>query len=143
MALFLFVCVCVCVCCVCVRVFFCFVLFLFFVCFFLCFLIHLVFKTFPQVAVSGSVERRHKHFVWLYERLRDKYSCMCVPPLPDKSYMPKYGENFLDKRQQKLSDWLNRVARHPVLSRDRMSLHHFLTCPTSDTKVVCNLMKKS
>lgn len=82
----------------------------------------------------GTVERRFKHFTWLYERLRDKYSCMCVIPLPDKSYNGKYGENFLDKRQQKLEQWLNRICRHPVLARDTLSLQHFLTCPTSDPK---------
>ncbi len=54
------------------------------------------------------VERRHKHFVWLHERLTSKYSCICVPALPDKQFMGKYGETFLIKRQQKLEAWINR-----------------------------------
>lgn len=92
-------------------------------------------KTYEAYTISGGgsdVERRHKHFVWLHERLTNKYSCICVPPLPDKQFMSKYGETFLDKRQQKLHDWINRIVRHPILSQDRLSLHHFLT--TTDAK---------
>eukprot|EP00053_Salpingoeca_punica_P014880 m.135690 g.135690 ORF g.135690 m.135690 type:complete len:533 (+) comp16566_c0_seq1:166-1764(+) len=84
---------------------------------------------------AAPVERRHKHFQWLQERLAEKYSCMCVPPLPDKNYLGKYGETFLDKRQEKLEAWLNRVCRHPVISMDVLSLRHFLSCPPSDEKV--------
>lgn len=81
------------------------------------------------------MERRYKHFVWLYERLKSKYSCICVPPLPDKSHASKYGESFVEKRREKLQTWINRIARHPVLSQDSLSLHHFLSCSPSDMKV--------
>lgn len=95
-------------------------------------------KTFDAYSISGggsgSVERRHKHFVWLYERLCDKYSCLCVPPLPDKQFFSKFGEEELGKRQQKLQQWLIRVCRHPVLSRDVLSLKHFLNHSSSDEK---------
>ncbi len=64
----------------------------------------------------------------------NKYSCICVPPLPDKSYNTKYGETFLEKRRDRLQAWINRVCRHPVLSRDVLSLRHFLSCPTTDEK---------
>eukprot|EP00048_Salpingoeca_helianthica_P015539 m.227291 g.227291 ORF g.227291 m.227291 type:complete len:519 (-) comp17180_c0_seq1:227-1783(-) len=90
--------------------------------------------TIGGASANGSVERRHKHFVWLYERLREKYSCLCIPPLPDKQFMSKYGEELILKRQQKLQQWLRRLARHPVISRDELSLHHFLCFPTSDEK---------
>eukprot|EP00051_Salpingoeca_urceolata_P010111 m.123265 g.123265 ORF g.123265 m.123265 type:complete len:519 (+) comp16585_c4_seq1:472-2028(+) len=83
---------------------------------------------------DGSVERRFKHFIWLHERLHEKYSCLCVPPLPDKQFMSKYGETFVDKRKEKLQAWLDRISRHPVIGRDELSFHHFLTCATSDTK---------
>eukprot|EP00047_Mylnosiga_fluctuans_P017863 m.64967 g.64967 ORF g.64967 m.64967 type:complete len:538 (+) comp7298_c0_seq2:64-1677(+) len=95
-------------------------------------------KSFDAYTIScgeqGSVERRHKHFVWLWERLHDKYSCVCVPPLPDKQFFGKFSEDEVTKRQQKLQQWLIRVCRHPVLSRDKLSLHHFLTHPSSDEK---------
>lgn len=83
---------------------------------------------------SGAVERRYKHFEWLHARLQKKYSCVCVPPLPDRQVHTKYGENAADKRQIKLQQWINRICRHPVLSRDVLSLRHFLTHPTSDLK---------
>ncbi len=57
---------------------------------------------------SGAVERRYKHFEWLHARLQKKYSCICVPPLPDRQVHTKYGENAADKRQIKLQQWINR-----------------------------------
>eukprot|EP00045_Choanoeca_perplexa_P014387 m.169058 g.169058 ORF g.169058 m.169058 type:complete len:519 (-) comp16662_c0_seq1:1788-3344(-) len=79
-----------------------------------------------------EVERRYKHFQWLHERLVDKYSCICVPSLPSKDYDSKFGENAITKRQERLKAWVNRIARHPVLSADRGALEHFLICSTSD-----------
>eukprot|EP00049_Salpingoeca_infusionum_P014023 m.261112 g.261112 ORF g.261112 m.261112 type:complete len:588 (-) comp15575_c0_seq2:491-2254(-) len=38
-----------------------------------------------------QTERRFKHFAWLHQRLVDKYSCLCVPPLPSKDYDKKFG----------------------------------------------------
>ena len=43
------------------------------------------------------------------------------------------GENMIQKRQERLKMWINRVCRHPVLSRDEKSLRHFLTCPTGSS----------
>lgn len=45
------------------------------------------------------------------------------------------GESMVEKRQQRLKMWLNRICRHPVLSRDHLALRHFLACPTSDKTV--------
>ena len=49
------------------------------------------------------------------------------------------GESMVEKRQQRLKMWLNRICRHPVLSRDHLALRHFLACPTSDktVRVLC------
>ena len=72
-------------------------------------------KSYEAYNITGGggpvVERRHKHFVWLHDRLTQKYSLICVPPLPDKQFLGKYGENFLDKREYKLRAWLNRSVR--------------------------------
>lgn len=76
---------------------------------------------------SKAVSRRYKHYVWLHERLKDKFTTVCVPPLPDKEYISRYGENFLEKRRQKLEMWSNRVARHPVLSCSDV-FNHFILC---------------
>eukprot|EP00056_Hartaetosiga_gracilis_P000329 m.37851 g.37851 ORF g.37851 m.37851 type:complete len:601 (+) comp10161_c0_seq2:137-1939(+) len=85
-----------------------------------------------NAAPGINVERRFKHFVWLHDRLENKYACICVPPLPGKDYNSKFGETMVDKRQLRLKMWLNRVCRHPILSRDALALSHFLTSPTSD-----------
>ena len=74
-----------------------------------------------------------------------------IPPLPDKTFLAKHGEDFVEKRRFKLQQWLNRlvlkqfvlnsysfayrVMRHPVLRRDQLALHHFLTCETEESSV--------
>ncbi|EGD77652.1 hypothetical protein PTSG_08745 [Salpingoeca rosetta] len=96
-----------------------------------------------NAAPGVQVERRFKHFAWLHDRLVEKYSCICVPPLPGKEYSQKFGESLVDKRQQRLKMWLNRICRHPVLSRDDLALKHFLTCPTSDKTAWKNGKRKA
>lgn len=49
----------------------------------------------------------------------------------------RYGEEFIEKRCEKLQMWTNRIARHPVLSRSDV-VYHFLTCPDGDEKVQDN-----
>ena len=73
---------------------------------------------------------------------------LVVPPLPDKQYsgtliiislllfmwdvaIGRYGEEFIEKRREKLEIWLNRVARHPVISQCAV-LDHFLTSGDSE-----------
>jgi hypothetical protein len=55
-----------------------------------------------------------------------RYTCICVPPLPDKAFNPKFGETADEKRREKLERWLRRVMAHPVLRQDKLSLQHFL-----------------
>ena len=103
-------------------------------------------------SLQQAVERRFKHFDWLHERLTNKYACIAIPPLPDKTFMAKHGEDFVEKRRFKLQQWLNRfvcqlnavvqstqlsssVMRHPVLRRDVLALHHFITCDADDSSV--------
>ena len=47
----------------------------------------------------------------------------------------RYGEEFVEKRRERLQMWTNRLARHPVISRCEV-FQHFLTC-TEDTVCVC------
>eukprot|EP01147_Barroeca_monosierra_P001383 gene1382-4558_t len=105
-------------------------------------------KTYEAYNISNAgpgvqVERRYKHFIWLHDRLVEKYSCICVPPLPAKDYNQKFGETLTEKREQRLKMWINRLCRHPVLSRDAMALQHFLTCPTSDKTLWKNGKRKA
>ena len=71
------------------------------------------FVLFPLVTLlQHKVERRYKHFDWLHERLTNKYSCIVIPPLPDKTFMAKHGEDFVEKRRMKLQQWINRSVIH-------------------------------
>lgn len=81
---------------------------------------------------ENTVQRGMKHFEWLHDRLTSKYSCICVPPLPDKSFNAAYEEKQDIKRALKLKQWLDRVIAHPVLGRDELSLKLFLTGDDQD-----------
>jgi len=88
-------------------------------------------KTFTAYHIVPSstgrpVSRRYKHYDWLHDRLEEKFTVNCVPPLPDKQYYGRYGEDFIQKRREKLESWSNRIARHPVLSRSDVISHFFL-----------------
>lgn len=39
----------------------------------------------------------------------------------------RYGEDFVEKRREKLQRWSNRIARHPVISRSDVFIH-FIHC---------------
>ncbi|CAL1535965.1 unnamed protein product [Lymnaea stagnalis] len=78
------------------------------------------------------VSRRYKHFDWLHGRLECKYVCIPIPPLPDKAVTGRYEEDFIQERMRALQGWVNRMVRHPVISRSDV-FHHFLTC-TDDKK---------
>jgi sorting nexin-9/18/33 len=77
-------------------------------------------------STGRMVSRRYKHYDWLHQRLVEKFTVTAVPPLPDKQYYGRYGEDFVEKRRQKLQMWSNRITRHPVLCRSEVIIHFFL-----------------
>ncbi|KAL4225444.1 Sorting nexin-9 [Mactra antiquata] len=88
-----------------------------------------------QITPSFSniqVSRRYKHFDWLHIQLENKFTCIPIPPLPDKTISGRYEEEFIDQRMKLLQLWVDRICRHPVLSKSEVFLH-FLTC-TDDKK---------
>ncbi|OWF50530.1 sorting nexin lst-4-like isoform X3 [Mizuhopecten yessoensis] len=83
-----------------------------------------------QITPSFSniqVSRRYKHFDWLHERLEEKFACVPIPPLPDKALSGRYEDDFITERMHLLQLWINRIVRHPLISRSDV-FHHFLTC---------------
>ncbi|XP_045175995.1 sorting nexin lst-4-like isoform X3 [Mercenaria mercenaria] len=104
-----------------------------------------------QITPSFSniqVSRRYKHFDWLHIQLENKFTCIPIPPLPDKAISGKfiksqaafgalnptssskagrYEDEFIDTRMKLLQLWIDRICRHPVLSQSEVFLH-FLTC---------------
>ncbi|KAF6216071.1 hypothetical protein GE061_000409 [Apolygus lucorum] len=95
------------------------------------------FKSFIAYQVTPSntniqVYRRYKHFDWLHERLKEKYTLIPVPPLPDKQMTGRYEEQFIEHRKNQLQAFVDCLIRHPVLSRSSV-WNHFMNC-TDDKK---------
>lgn len=80
---------------------------------------------------SEVVTRRFKHFLWLHDRLTEKYPFVVIPSLPDKQLQGRFETQFVENRMRKLERFLNRVVQHPML-RSSAVLHHFIT--SSDVK---------
>ncbi|KAJ3443745.1 sorting nexin [Anaeramoeba flamelloides] len=76
---------------------------------------------------SGNfcVTRRYKHFLWLRQRLVERYENVPVPPMPEKQFQGRFGEDFISRRREGLNRFLNRICEHPIL-RSSQIFHHFL-----------------
>ena len=46
----------------------------------------------------------------------------------------KYAEEFVQKRRERLERWLNRLSRHPLVSKSEV-FQHFLLCKDGEEKV--------
>lgn len=73
------------------------------------------------------VIRRYSDFVWLRDRLAEKYKGIFIPPLPEKSAVEKFrfSAEFIEMRRQALDIFINRIASHPEL-RQSVDLRIFL-----------------
>ncbi|XP_029025485.1 sorting nexin-18-like [Betta splendens] len=76
---------------------------------------------------SVQVNRRYKHFDWLYARLVERFPVISVPHLPEKQATGRFEEDFISKRRKGLIWWMNHMSSHPVLARCDV-FQHFLTC---------------
>lgn len=74
-----------------------------------------------------QVNRRYKHFDWLYARLVEKFPVISVPHIPEKQAKGRFEEDFISKRRKGLIWWMNHMTSHPVLSNCDV-FKHFLTC---------------
>ncbi|XP_012676648.1 sorting nexin-18b [Clupea harengus] len=82
---------------------------------------------------QSQVQRRYKHFDWLYARLVEKFPVISVPHLPEKQAAGRFEVDFISKRRKGLIWWMNHMTSHPVLSRCDV-FQHFLTCCSTDEK---------
>ncbi|KAF5890281.1 sorting nexin-18-like, partial [Clarias magur] len=82
---------------------------------------------------QNPVNRRYKHFDWLYARLVERFPVISVPHLPEKQATGRFEEEFVCKRRKGLIWWMNHMTSHPVLSKCDV-FQHFLTCSSSDEK---------
>ncbi|XP_038154909.1 sorting nexin-18-like [Cyprinodon tularosa] len=74
-----------------------------------------------------QVNRRYKHFDWLYARLVERFPVISVPHLPEKQATGRFEEDFISKRRKGLIWWMNHMTSHPVLAHCDV-FQHFLTC---------------
>lgn len=65
------------------------------------------------------VIRRYTDFVWLRDRLFEKYKGIFIPPLPEKSTVEKFrfSAEFIEMRRQALDTFVNRIALHHELQQ--------------------------
>ncbi|XP_021892449.1 sorting nexin 1 [Carica papaya] len=65
------------------------------------------------------VIRRYSDFVWLRDRLFEKYKGIFIPSLPEKSAVEKFrfSAEFIEMRRQGLDIFVNRIASHYELQQ--------------------------
>ncbi|CAH9132253.1 unnamed protein product [Cuscuta epithymum] len=73
------------------------------------------------------VIRRYSDFVWLRDRLFEKYKGIFIPPLPEKNTVEKFrfSAEFIEMRRRALDIFINRIASHCEL-RQSEDLRIFL-----------------
>ena len=67
---------------------------------------------------SFSVLRRYSDFLWLYETLCANNPGVVVPPVPEKSALNRFDEQFVRQRRLALEKCIQKIANHPVLCKD-------------------------
>ncbi|KDR67973.1 hypothetical protein GALMADRAFT_257496 [Galerina marginata CBS 339.88] len=98
------------------------------------------------VIKTGNTEARHRYseFESLRENLARLYPTLIVPPIPSKQtigdYAVKQGKakedaTLIARRKRLLQTFLNRVARHPIISNEHV-FHRFLDGEVSWTEVL-------
>ncbi|KAG6744019.1 hypothetical protein POTOM_052727 [Populus tomentosa] len=81
------------------------------------------------------VIRRYSDFVWLRDRLFDKFKGVFIPPLPEKSAVEKFrfSAEFIEMRRQGLDIFVNRIASHQELQQSE-DLRTFLQADEEDVQ---------
>lgn len=74
------------------------------------------------------VWRRFSDFEWLHNTLiqQDEYKGLIFPTLPEKPYLTKQDESFLEKRKDELQTYLRSLCQHKIV-RESRTFHLFLT----------------
>ncbi|KAI9464578.1 hypothetical protein BJY52DRAFT_1250060 [Lactarius psammicola] len=95
---------------------------------------------------SGNAESRHRYseFESLRLNLTKLYPTLIVPPIPSKQTISDYAIKqakaredaaMIARRKRMLQTFLNRIARHPILSNEHV-FHRFLDGEVSWTEVL-------
>ncbi|KAG8901538.1 Sorting nexin, cytoplasm-to-vacuole targeting pathway/endosomal sorting [Tulasnella sp. 403] len=95
---------------------------------------------------TGNVEarRRYSEFDSLRNGLSKLYPTLIIPPIPSKQSISDYAvkqakakedQNMIKRRQRMLQVFLNRIARHPILSNEHV-FHRFIDRDVSWSEVL-------
>ncbi|KAK7842861.1 sorting nexin 1 [Quercus suber] len=85
--------------------------------------------------ITKIVIRRYSDFIWLRDRLFEKYKGIFIPPLPEKSAVEKFrfSAEFIEMRRQALDIFVNRIASHHALQQSE-DLRTFLQADEEDVQ---------
>ncbi|XP_060809286.1 sorting nexin-7 [Amyelois transitella] len=82
-----------------------------------------------------SVRRRYNHFKVLHQRLTSSYPLLAIPPLPPlhsaRQQLDRYSASFVAIRTLGLNAFLDRVAKHPILTHSD-DFRQFVTMPDEE-----------
>jgi len=81
--------------------------------------------------VESSTFRRYSDFLWIHDALLSKYPSCVIPPMPEKSLTGNFEPALMMFRSRELTRFVQRVASHPILSKDD-DFEFFLVAPWDD-----------
>lgn len=65
-----------------------------------------------------TVHRRYRDFLWLSNKLSNKYPGVIIPPVPEKHAIGRFQDEFIESRRIALERFIQKVALHPILQND-------------------------
>jgi len=71
---------------------------------------------------GNEVQRRYKHFSWMRNSLVQDHRGVIVPPLPEKNFLNRFDEQFVEKRRARLQQFLLRVLQKDELKENNSFL---------------------
>ncbi|KAJ1553670.1 Sorting nexin, cytoplasm-to-vacuole targeting pathway/endosomal sorting, partial [Nowakowskiella sp. JEL0078] len=95
---------------------------------------YLIHTEIPEFNIDIETRHRYSEFEAFQKYIIRAYPTCVIPPIPDKHTISDYATkqakakedpNTIEKRKRMLQTFLNRVATHPLLSRD-VVFHKFL-----------------
>jgi len=92
-----------------------------------------------------TVQRRYKHFDWLYGRLTERFPIIVIPKLPEKQASGRFEEDFIEARMARLKLWVNNeflsifaIKRHNVKHLNIFCLIAVVNFAENKTNKICS-----
>lgn len=73
--------------------------------------------TYPHfMQEDPKVSRRYNDFVWLHQRLTERFPQCMVPPLPEKQFSGRFASDFVETRRLALQTFFNEIVKQKELA---------------------------